>query len=990
MMLKARLMKRFLVVMMIASIVQTPSVFSVAATNDTTYEKVETSSENAIMEPAYEQVLASWKQSVKDAEFYTNEVMPSAFKKAALTVNNHGYEQREVAMLADGSSVTLDVTVPSDGLYTIGFDYFKLNDGLINPEFSIAVAGKFPFYESRRIIAPTIWKNKTANFETNKYGNELIPEQVAVAKWQTGIAEDPNYFEGQPLQYLLKKGTNRLTLTNTAGAMLLGSVRVEAPVVTPDYVDYQKEYVGAGTPRELLTYEAEQPKTKNNSYTRPVAKKDISVEPYDTKRLLLNTLGGDSWQSSGQSVTYAVKVPKSGNYQLSFKVLQEDKPNSPVFRTVKVDGVIPFAELAHYRFDPTSTWENQTLSGKNGKPFEIYLEEGKHDLTLVADASPVAPIILDLKNMMLEVGDLGLSVKKLTGNQPDAARDWKLEEYLPNVTKQFDGWIRTLKEDQKRLTKVYGESAKRSTEGVSLALIIDKLKKLKAEPDKIPTRLSELSEGSSSVTQSLGDLQSTLEKQPLLMDRFYVHDGKANLPKAKASFLKKFGSKSKEFFASFTQDTYSTTDVDADTIEVWVSRSQQYVELMQNMADSTFTKETGKKVKFSVMPNEQKLILANSGNQQPDVALGVSVGTPYELAIRGAATDLTQFSDFKKVIQDFSPGAFMPMMVDNKVYALPETQDFYVQFYRKDILDKLKIPVPDTWNDVTGILPELQRNGLSYFVPLSGSAGSKPFMFTAPFIYQFGGDLYADDGMSAAIDSEESVAGLKFMTDLYSLYSVPLQVPNFYHSFRYGTLPVGISNFETYVKLMSAAPEIANSWDISVHPGVSQQDGSIARWATGSGQSAMIFDKSEKQDASWELLKWWMSTKTQSDFATNLQTIYGPEYMWNTANLEAFKELPWPEKHKTVILEQWKYLKEVPKTPGSYMLEREISNVWTDTVFYGANIRAAVDSSSIIVDREIRRKMEEFGYMKDGKVVKPYIVPQIETVEDWMKTDEKK
>ncbi len=152
----------------------------------------------------------------------------------------------------------------------------------------------------------------------------------------------------------------------------------------------------------------------------------------------------------------------------------------------------------------------------------------------------------------------------------------------------------------------------------------------------------------------------------------------------------------------------------------------------------------------------------------------------------------------------------------------------------------------------------------------------------------------------------------------------------------------------------------------------------------------MIFDKSKKQDESWELLKWWMSTKTQSDFATNLQTIYGPEYMWNTANLEAFKELPWPEKHKEVILEQWKYLKEVPKTPGSYMLEREISNVWTDTVFYGANIRAAVDSSSIIVDREIRRKMEEFGYMKDGKVVKPYIVPQMETVEDWMKTDEKK
>ncbi|WAO22505.1 carbohydrate-binding protein [Paenilisteria newyorkensis] len=285
-------MKSLMVVMMIASIVPTPSVLSVAATNDS-------SSENAIMEPAYGQVLASWKKSVKDAELYTNEMMPSSFEKATLTGDTHGYAEREVATLAGGDSVTIDVTVPEDGLYTIGFDYYKLNDGLINPELSIAVAGKFPFYESRRIIAPTIWKNKTAKFETNKYGNELIPEQVAVAKWQTGMAEDPNYLEGEPLRYFLKKGRNELTLTNTAGAMLLGNVRVESPIQTPDYADYREQHKDAESPRELLTYEAEKPKTKNNSYTRPVAKKDISVEPYDTKRLLLNTLGGDSWQSSG-------------------------------------------------------------------------------------------------------------------------------------------------------------------------------------------------------------------------------------------------------------------------------------------------------------------------------------------------------------------------------------------------------------------------------------------------------------------------------------------------------------------------------------------------------------------------------------------------------------------------------------------------------------------------------------------------------------------
>ena len=84
-----------------------------------------------------------------------------------------------------------------------------------------------------------------------------------------------------------------------------------------------------------------------------------------------------------------------------------------------------------------------------------------------------------------------------------------------------------------------------------------------------------------------------------------------------------------------------------------------------------------------------------------------------------------------------------------------------------------------------------------------------------------------------------------------------------------------------------------------------------------------------------------MSEDTQVEFATNLQTLFGPEYMWHTANLDAFEELPWQEEHKSVILEQWEYLKEVPKIPGSYMVEREISNAWTDTVFYGQNVRAS-------------------------------------------------
>ena len=75
------------------------------------------------------------------------------------------------------------------------------------------------------------------------------------------------------------------------------------------------------------------------------------------------------------------------------------------------------------------------------------------------------------------------------------------------------------------------------------------------------------------------------------------------------------------------------------------------------------------------------------------------------------------------------------------------------------------------------------------------------------------------------------------------------------------------------MQLTAAAPEIAGWWGISPHPGIKQKDGSVERWATGSGQSAMIFEGTKDRDKSWEFLKWWMSTDTQTEFASSLQII---------------------------------------------------------------------------------------------------------------------
>jgi ABC-type glycerol-3-phosphate transport system substrate-binding protein len=255
---------------------------------------------------------------------------------------------------------------------------------------------------------------------------------------------------------------------------------------------------------------------------------------------------------------------------------------------------------------------------------------------------------------------------------------------------------------------------------------------------------------------------------------------------------------------------------------------------------------------------------------------------------------------------------------------------------------------------------------------------------TAPYIFNYGAELYSDDGFQTGLGSDEAIQAIKFMAESFTIYGMPLTTSNFYDSFRYGSLPIGVSNFETYIKLLTAAPEIAGLWDIDLYPATVLPDGRELRYATGSAQACIMFGSTDKPEESWEFMKWWMSTETQIDFQQQLILNYGLEYLWNSANLEAFQYSPIPEHHREVILEQWKWLQEPVKLPGSYMQERELSNAWNKIVFDGVNPRVAIDESITIINREITRKLEEFGYLQNGVKMKEFKIPTIETVENWM------
>ena len=85
-------------------------------------------------------------------------------------------------------------------------------------------------------------------------------------------------------------------------------------------------------------------------------------------------------------------------------------------------------------------------------------------------------------------------------------------------------------------------------------------------------------------------------------------------------------------------------------------------------------------------------------------------------------------------------------------------------------------------------------------------------------------------------------------------------------------------------------------------------------------------------------------------------------------------------------MEQISWTYEAPKLPGSYIIERELGNILVNVVTKGTNLRTAVDDAEKKINRELQRKLVEFGYMdRNGNILKELTVPDMEMVKEWLK-----
>ena len=840
---------------------------------------------------------------------------------------------------------------------------------------------------------PLLWKDSVGEegrYPTDRYGNERANTQVVCSESVFAPLQDNVDINMNDIAIELNGGA--IVITNTSQTVVIDEIWLYEETELKTYDEYRKEVQKDGKSSGVVTLQGEDFSIKSDPHIRSNNTNKTSLTPYNTYYRMINVLDGESFGSAGQKVMWEFEVEADGFYEIGLKFCQNSAVSKKAYRTFEIDGQVPFAELALVPFEQTRniTYETTFLADGKGEAYQIYLTKGRHTIAMKAELGAVREVYDELKALVQDMNALGMDITKITAGVSDKNRTWDLDAYLPNAQEDMRGYIEVIEKAYERLEEIEGE---KPTYADNLLYSAQVLNQLLEKPRTIPNNLDLFNTGDNSAVKHINTVINKLTRTSLGVDELYINAAENDFVLQKSSAFVAVANSVRKFLYSLDPEAMESTKGSSsgeDTLQVWMSRSSVYVQVLQSMVDAAEELD-GLKVDISIMPSEQKLVLASAAGTNPDVVIGAANGTPYKFAIRGAAKDLTEYEDFLSFYnEEYNLENLVPCAYDGGVYGATETQDYRVLFYRKDILDTLGIEVPDTWDDVQEIMPTLLRYNKNISLPIANLIGFKTLGTTSPYIYQNDGKLYTDDGAGIGLMDGNTVTAMTNLTDLFKVYAVEEYVASFYNSFRYGDTPLGIGGVSTYVQMTEAAPELAGLWDIAPVPGTIQEDGSVLRSGNASMTTCMIFKNTDMSEEAWKFMKWWLSAETQTAFAETMELSYGTEYRWNTANLKAFEETSYPDEHKEVIKIAWNHQKENPQHPATYIVEREISNAFTNATVNGDTVIEALDAAKLVSDREIMRKLKEFGYVdSEGNLERNYPIEVMNDIKAKLKEQTK-
>lgn len=859
--------------------------------------------------------------------------------------------------------ISANVNVTETGFYNIGISYKHFGESSADIKIDVVIDDKLLFEECEGISLNRLWINETDEPQLDDEGNEFAPEQIPYSEYSIEYLADDSGVVIVPYCFAFTEGSHTITVAASEGILEIEKIILSAPEVLLPYDEVSKIYEQSGyksTTSEPIVLQGEEADIKSSSSIIPASDKtSVNIEHSNPYKNVLNYIGGSNWGSTGDYLTWKVYVKKAGLYKLSFRYMQREVINTTTYRKLLIDGKTPFSEASQIPFAYCRNWSLMNYTDKKGEVYEFYLDEGEHEITLCATLGPTAELYKRLSEIVSSIGDRYLQIIMITGETPDANRDYELFNQIPDFNKSLANDKKSLLQLALDMEDVNGKEGSQCVAALrNMARVLENMIENKYTAHNY---VSDYYNNYTTVSSWLNDMRS----MPLSIDSIILSAPKYELDEKIAGGFASLLHSLKRFIYSFTEDYINEVKEEKTDIKLWVNWGRDQAQILNNLIKNSFTPETGIKVKFEIV--NTGIIKGLLSGDAPDISLMLTRSEPVNLAMRDALYDLKNFDDFEEVTDRFQPGATIPYEYKNGCYALPDTQSFYVMFYRKDVLDTLGLSVPTTWEEFTSVSSKILRSNMQVSLPYTKIAASTTtdagvgnLTLYPTLLMQNGVSVYNDKLNACNLATEKAISVFDKFTEYYSDYRI-IKEANFYNRFRLGTMPLGIANYSLYVQIQTAAPEIDGKWGIAMIPGTVREDGSVSNTVAGAGTGAVILNESKNKEASWEFLKWWTRADTQFSYNESLENILGPIARVTTSNVEAFTNIAWDKGHEKTLLKQWEALTEVPETPGSYYLGRAIDQAFWEVMNDKSTPREALTEWSRTANNEITRKIEEYS-----------------------------
>ncbi|MDR1669851.1 MAG: extracellular solute-binding protein [Oscillospiraceae bacterium] len=866
-------------------------------------------------------------------------------------------------------------TVPEAGLYDLSLLYFPVEGKSSEIQRSLFLDGVLPFRELSTVEFERQWTNTVAEeareagqsapvWPKDNQGNDLKPKMIEIPEWTESLLYDSDGYITDNLSLYLTEGEHVLTLMSMREPMLLRKFTFQNTEPLLSYAEVLAGWEAAGakdvSSEALVTVQGQNAvKTSSQMLYPDQDQSSPTVSPSSAKLLLNNTIGGQSWRIAGHWIEWEFDAPESGLYEISAHVLQNFSRGIYVSRKIYIDGKVPFAEFSEYGFIYRQNWTMEKLTQKEGDPYKIFLEAGRHTVRMEAVLGSFSEIISVVREAVFELNRIYRKVIRLTGVRPDRNRDYQVAYSLPELKGELVAVRDSLQWSIDELQRIAG---KRSDRERVLKTMIIQLNELIENQERFSKTVASFRIN----IRACGTWLTQAIDQPLRVDTITFHAPGKNMSAPNDNIFAGIWYEISRLFYSFVIDYNQIGNIseeeDTESVTLWIGSGRDQANVIKNLIDETFTRETGIGVN-AMLVDMGTLLQATLAGQGPDVAIQVANDLPMNYGLRNAVQDLTQFEDLDEVLTRFRPSVMEAFTYDGAVYALPETQTFPMMFYRKDIMKELNLEVPNTWDEMKTTLAVLANNMMEL--------GMLPTeQIFSMILYQNGGEYYNEDATRSALDSDQAINAFKKYTEFYTDYKLDKDT-SVEERFRTGETPLIINDFSFYNTLQVSAPDIKGLWGFAPVPATVQEDGSLDRSVGSFGSGCIIMKSDNTPENSWEFIKWWTDAETQTLFGREMESLMGAAARHPSANIEAFAQLPWPVADYQALNRQFDSVKGIPQVPGGYFSYRNVNNAFYAVVTGSSVIgsaetvfefpREALTDKVILINDEIDFKREEFG-----------------------------